>query len=309
MLRVVIAILLLFNTKVSAQKTVIPDPFFEQALIYLNIDDSLDGTVLTENVSSLTELDLSIYGKITDLTGIQDFISLEILNCENHALTFLNLSSNLELRILNCDGNQLSQLDLSGNINLTHVTCKSNQINSLDISANKNLIELLCYDNYLMLLNTAGADKLVTLIAKWNYLEELDISLNKDLVNFNCERNDDLNCIQVNQAQLNGLNSHDFRYISFYVNHDVHYSLNCGVLGVDNLDILKPDIFPNPVVDFLYFENRSGEVLVRVYNSIGQEILSKKASNKVDMHELQKGIYLVKINDGNRSFTKRVLKI
>ena len=87
--------------RASAQKTVIPDPFFEHALIYLNIDDSLDGTVLTENVSSLTELDLSIYGKITDLTGIQDFISLEILNCENHALTFLNLSSNLELRILN----------------------------------------------------------------------------------------------------------------------------------------------------------------------------------------------------------------
>ncbi len=55
-----------------AQKTYVPDNNFEQALIDLNYDDTLDDSVLTANISGVTYLNVDDEG-ISDLTGIEAF--------------------------------------------------------------------------------------------------------------------------------------------------------------------------------------------------------------------------------------------
>ena len=80
-----IFILILISQFGFAQNTYVPDDNFEQALIDLGYDDTLDDYVLTENISGVTELDVSSE-EISDLTGIEDFTALTALYCNAKAI-------------------------------------------------------------------------------------------------------------------------------------------------------------------------------------------------------------------------------
>ena len=73
--------------------TYVPDDNFEQALIDLNYDDVLDDYVLTSNINTIIELSVNNMN-ILELTGIEDFIALEVLNCFFNQLTNLDVSNN-----------------------------------------------------------------------------------------------------------------------------------------------------------------------------------------------------------------------
>lgn len=112
-----------------------------------------DGTVrLTrenlEAIRAVTELDLS-YMELTDLSGIEWFTGLEVLDCSDNQLTELDLSQNTALVQLYGEGNQLRSLDLSHNTALEELDCSGNQLTSLDMSHNTKLEFLSCYENQL----------------------------------------------------------------------------------------------------------------------------------------------------------------
>ena len=88
---------LFFPFILFSQYTLIPDPFFENALIAYGFDSIQDGKVLTSNISGIQTADFSNRG-ISDLTGIEDFTSLISLDCYENLLTNLDVSncSNLE---------------------------------------------------------------------------------------------------------------------------------------------------------------------------------------------------------------------
>ena len=88
-----------------AQNTYVPDDNFELALIDLGYDDTLDDSVLTANISSVTSLDVE-YQEISDLTGIEGFTALTSLFCKGNQLTSLDLSNNTALTYLECHLNQ-----------------------------------------------------------------------------------------------------------------------------------------------------------------------------------------------------------
>ena len=102
MKKLALLFLLFLNFFAFAQFTSIPDSNFEKALIDLGIDSGvIDGKVLTANVSGITSLDIAA-DNITNLTGIQDFISLTSLECSRNILTSLDLTKNTPLTLLNC---------------------------------------------------------------------------------------------------------------------------------------------------------------------------------------------------------------
>ena len=126
--------------------TYVPDNNFEQALVDLGYDSAVDDFVLTENISSVTELDVQ-NNEISDLTGIEDFTALTVLNCQSNQLTILDVSSNTSLIDLQCENNQLTTLDVSTNTALTILTCNDNQLTSLDVSVNTALTSLEVHNN------------------------------------------------------------------------------------------------------------------------------------------------------------------
>lgn len=119
-------LIILFMPLISMaqQQTYVPDDNFEAALEYMGIGNGIpnDDYVHTYNISDITNL--NIYGQgISDLTGIEDFLSLITLQAKNNQLTNIDLSNNTALRILFISDNQLTQLDISNNplIEVLHV--------------------------------------------------------------------------------------------------------------------------------------------------------------------------------------------
>ncbi|CAM1365667.1 exported hypothetical protein [Tenacibaculum sediminilitoris] len=125
-------ITLFFSLLVSAQTTSIPDSAFEQALIDLNIDSDgvVNGVVLTSDVSSVTNLNVK-NKNIQDLTGIEDFTAIELLNVRSNKLTELDISNNLELITLHCGANSISRLDLTNNTKLENLIAELNDISKI----------------------------------------------------------------------------------------------------------------------------------------------------------------------------------
>ena len=139
--------------------TLIPDPNFEQALIDLGYDSYINGKVLTNNINTITSLDVA-NKNISDLTGIEDFAALENLVCYSNNLTSLNISQNTSLEVLECYNNTLNALDTSQNLSLTELNCSHNNLTNLDVSQNTNLEYIDCINNGLETLSVKNGNNL-----------------------------------------------------------------------------------------------------------------------------------------------------
>ncbi|WP_409417828.1 LamG-like jellyroll fold domain-containing protein [Flavobacterium sp. PS2] len=225
----------------SSFYTLIPDANFEKKLIALGLDSGpINGKVMTANISSITSLDVSA-SQISDLTGIESFAALQVLNCRANYLTNLNISKNNALTYLNCSSNRLTNLDISSNINLKTLSCDNNQLTSLDASSNIALTTLYCSSNSALTnLNVSKNTALTYLKCNANKLTSLNVSNNTALTNLNCsdnkltnldvEKNVSLNILYVAVNQLTNLN------LSNNVNLTELY---CGVNQLTNLDLSK----------------------------------------------------------------------
>ena len=205
----ILFIVLLISSFLFAQNTYVPDDKFEQALIDLGYDTTLDDSVLTANISGVTNLDIR-NKDISDLTGIEAFSALIELIVSNNKLTSLDISQNTALLYLDCNYNQLTSLDLSNNTALETLECYNNQLTALDVSANTALTLLnvnnnkltsldvskntalkffKCADNQLASLDVSKNTALETLNCYVNQLTSLDVSVNTALTNLDCNSN------------------------------------------------------------------------------------------------------------------------
>jgi gliding motility-associated-like protein len=177
----------------AQQYTLIPDLNFEQALINRLIDTGVpDGRVLTANIIGLTDLSLS-GENITNLTGIQSFVSLKNLQCGQNLFTSIDLSKNTSLEYLDCTINKLTSLDVSKNLKLTNLVCEGSPLTNLDVSKNTALKYLNCGGCQLTTLDVSKNAALGLLICRNNQLTSLDVSNNKSLLYINCIYNNLIN--------------------------------------------------------------------------------------------------------------------
>lgn len=70
-------------------------------------------------------------------------------------------------------------------------------------------------------------------------------------------------------------------------------------------------LYPNPAGEELYLKwNNTNNISVTIFNSIGQELSTFFLSidrNIIDLSELQKGLYFLKIIDGNKTGIKKLI--
>ncbi|MBF4472894.1 T9SS type B sorting domain-containing protein [Flavobacterium sp. HJJ] len=207
-----ILIFYLLSFSIYSQYTLIPDINFEKTLISQGIDNGIpDGKVLTASIDKIKILNISkpndYYNKIKDLTGIQDFLELQDLDCSNNELTSLNMSKNLALTTLNCSNNLLSGLDISKNVNLSDFECSNNKFTTLDVSNNLNLVLFFCDFNYnLKTLDVSNNLKLKILYAGYNQFTNLDVTKNINLEFLSCAFSKLINLDLSKNINLIGLN-------------------------------------------------------------------------------------------------------
>lgn len=104
-----------FNINSFSQTTYIPDDVFEQTLIDLGFDSGpLDNYIKTANLDKITYLDLS-NKKIKKLTGIEDFLHLQILIYDASLLNILKNTKTSTFTKLENKNSTFNILDISRN--------------------------------------------------------------------------------------------------------------------------------------------------------------------------------------------------
>ena len=116
----------------------IPDANFKTALLQHGttitgsgispIDTDGDGQICETEAQAYTGKIYVLSKGISDLTGIEAFTALTVLNCSSNQLTNLDVSVNTALLTLNCSFNQLTSLNVANgnNNNMTTMTAFNN---------------------------------------------------------------------------------------------------------------------------------------------------------------------------------------
>jgi len=182
----------------DSTQTYIPDDNFEAYLENNGMGNGIsnDNYVTTANINLVTNL--SIWGEnIADLIGIEDFTSLDTLDCSYNQLTSLDISHNSLLIYLKCDANQITNLDVHNNINLQILLTSINDLTSLDVTENLALIELGCLNNQITSLDISQNVSLNWFDCRNNELTYLDLR-NGNNHNMNLAATHNLNLICIN---------------------------------------------------------------------------------------------------------------
>lgn len=249
------------------QLTYVPDDNFEQSLINLGYDDVLDDYVITNQISGIEELYISVN---YDLTGIEDFTNLIDFSISSENLTVLNLSDNVLLEQLRIYTMKLNSINITQNIQLKSLTSWGEplDLNSIDISNNKLLTTLdlispltsidishntlltnLSLACQLSSIDVSANTALTNLYLSNNQLTSIDISANTALINFDLRANQ-LTCIQVNQTQLNAIP------YGWYKDANASYSLDCNSQTCETfLECLEGTVWLWNNQDYYIFNN------------------------------------------------------
>lgn len=262
--------LLLFISTITsyAQTTAIPDPNFEYALIDLGIDSdgTVNGQVLTADIADITSLDFSGY-YLSDLTGIEDFSVLKVLNISDTGLSNGNYPRLLDLSQVH----SLEELYINSDLdNLTVL------VDYLDLSNNPNLKKIKINDNWSI---------------KRIYLQGSDLDISDLLIDLTGSGA----CIQVTNA--NDAQNGQGVYATWNL-----VCAGCSLFSEDcslsTEDFVKNNfqLYPNPVTEMFTINSQQNIETINIYNLQGKLVKSyAQPQENYSVVELAKGIYLVEI--------------
>jgi surface protein len=84
--------------------------------------------------------------------------------------------------------------------------------------------------------------------------------------------------------------------------------LDCSTTGVGDQNQLNISIYPNPTNDKLFIQGLSSLSKVSIYNVLGKLVLSQTISKEIDVKQLSKGIYILKIADEQKEIVRKFIK-
>ncbi len=268
--------------------TYVPDDNFEQALIDLGYDSApLDDYVPTSAIDTIQSL--LIYNKnISDLTGIEDFVSLKTLNISRNQLTSVDLRYNTLLEILFVSNNNISELNLLYNTHLKRLFCNDNQLTFLYLNS-PDLWDLNYSNNQLTDVDMTRSSGVTDLKCSNNQLTSFDIHIlhslknlyadNNQLTGINLSQNTELVLVNLSHNNITGL--------------DISALSKLYTLNVEYNNLTKLDISQNPVLAELDFgSNRVSEFIIGGVTTLenlyceGNLLTELDVSNQTGMLEL-----------------------
>lgn len=328
-----ISVLIAFTT--TSQITAIPDNNFEQVLIDLGIDTNptINGEIPIANINNITTLNIDS-SNISDLTGIEDFLDLQTLYCNDNNLGILNMNANTALKYLYCNSNELTSLIVNTNTALIELYCNNNQLTTLNLSTNTDLKILFCNDNELTSLNVTANTALIFLFCTGNKLTSLNatniVALealkcnnniltsldlrngnnNPTLTSFEATNNPNLICILVDDAFWSATNWTNIDATTSFVNNEAE----CATLKVeDTLFGSNLTLYPNPSkhLSIINLGKSYTDVFIKVLDAIGKTVNEFNFSNiqhvELNTSNYNKGLYFIKIKTQNNTATLKLL--
>ncbi|MHB0755877.1 BspA family leucine-rich repeat surface protein [Polaribacter sp. M15] len=206
------------NDAISNYYTTVPDSDFEKLLIHYNIDDVIDGKIITKNARNLTDISTNVHFngqdiRPVDLKGIEAFKKLRSFTSSSFQLKRADFSKNINLEDLSLGGTKLDSIDVSmltklktfrcigsnynklkyinvtGAVNLEIIEAQGNEFTYIDVSTNTKLTWLNVSDNQLTVIDVTNLSDLETFACYDNRIKTLDLSNNSSLQLMYAHRN------------------------------------------------------------------------------------------------------------------------
>ena len=313
---------------ILAQNVTIPDPNFKTALLTHDpvIDTNSDGEIQVSEAEVIT-YSINVGNKsISDMTGIEAFVNLKDLNCQENLITHLNITNLTQLERLNAWNNQFESLDLSTNTMLTYVELNDNNLTSLDVSQNTQLSYLSISYNQLTEIDLSTLTQLTIFSNVSNNLVSIDLSNSPLLTFLGIQFCSTLRLINIQ----NGNNENLDIYLSdlpalecVIIDPDfvesppetweypegTTFTSKCA-LSTSDLQLTELTLYPNPVKNEFFIQSDEKVECVEIYTLSGEKIHSQKNSNihSVKVSHLSKGVYLTRIKTvTGKVFTQKII--
>ncbi|WCM41583.1 T9SS type A sorting domain-containing protein [Flavobacterium sp. CBA20B-1] len=315
MKKFILTLLILVPFAIKAQVTLIPDPVFEQLLINLNIDSDgmVNGQILTTDAQNVTQLNLFQGAgsfRIQNMTGIEAFTNLELLEGSFHEFNTINTSTLTKLDTLILSSNSIQTINLSNNLNLKFLRIGNDDLEFLqhnhmwyiDLSDNTKL-------EYLNVINLYSLRKINL---KNHNSNKLEIYLGWSYSPFVTPKKHTV-CIEVDDPVA--ATNKTFPYNNWqvfsdsYVNH--YFDANCA-LSVEKFVNQNFKIYPNPATDYVAVEQKTTEGVhlqaVQILDSSGKLVHSVKENfDHINVSNLNNGVYLFVIQTDKGNKTEKIV--
>jgi hypothetical protein len=230
-------IIILYSLSTFAQIVDIPDENFKAALLdnFQPIDTNGDGEIQVTEAELAPNIN-AILNNVTDITGIEAFINLEVLSLGNNEVTTVDLSQNTKLKILAIDVNpitdidlsflpdleivrlgqtQIQEIDLSFNPNLRRLDLDGTLIQELDLTSNNNIEVLSLTNTLLTTIDVSALTELIQLSMNITEMSEIDVSNNvllesldlrgSGLTSINLQNNTNLEVLDISFTNLQSI--------------------------------------------------------------------------------------------------------
>ena len=228
--------------------------------------------------------------------------SLQLLACNETKITEIDVTHNENLKNLNIRSNAIDSIDLVNNHQLKHLYIAQCELSDLNLFHNPNLEILWCQFNNITHLNLSQNPLMKEIICAENNLNCLNVKNgnNQQVEYFKAFSNPSLTCIEVDDPDSSSVNWTEIDVTSTFSNDCDYWCLENKVDNENIFENLTFQCFPNPTsgnINIIADKNYKN-LVVKVYNLSGQELMSKKYKNtqNIDFElEASSGIYFITI--------------
>ena len=84
--------------------------------------------------------------------------------------------------------------------------------------------------------------------------------------------------------------------------------LGCTALGLEDQSRISISVYPNPAKDKLFIQGLSNSSKVSIYNVLGKLVLSEITSSEIDIKNLIRGVYIIKIIHEQKDIIHKFIK-
>ncbi len=312
------------------------NPLLETLVIQQNMNTPTSLTSLNVTQNPLLKL-LSVAGN-ESLPSIDVSMNpvLNSLNIGDTAITSLNLSNNPLLKFLAIDHCDFSNgIDLSTLTNLEELFAANSSLSHLDFTHNANLHTLNITNNYIPSLNLVPLVMLKNFHSANNLFGSIDLSSNHNLTYADFMSNQQVQYINMkngNNHNMTWLLDMDYQFLpnlkGFCVDDvnsayaiKVKQTVNNTVLVTSDCSLLSTregqpknnqfSLFPNPTDDTLFINSQEKLLEYSIFSVSGQRIQSgifRNGEKSIDVRNMIKGTYIIKITTDRQTFTDKIIK-
>src|SRR5690606_38138684 len=285
------------------QVTLIPDIYFEQYLVNLGYDTDgvVNGQISTVDALTVKEINFlkNFSGPVYDLTGLNDFINLEVFKSNFNDVASVDFTNLSKLKKLYFNTFKLTTFDVTPLIALEEL-----EIDDTAADAPYCKIRELNFSNSLNFKSLK--------VFRLPYLELINMRNNTaDTVSFVINWGGNI-CIEVDDPidATNGLPPYDTWSITLdgIVDYPNYYFSDKCTLSTETFIQNNFKIYPNPAQEYVsveYDENIGVQLRsVQILDSSGRWVRSVKENfHQITISDLSSGVYLfvIQTDKGNKS--------